>query len=136
MPTRQESIDFILDHFENPRRRGRLENADLVLEGGNPGCGDVVTLYLKLDAETRIVDIGFEGEGCTISQAAASLLTEHVLGRTLREVAEMSPDPLVDELGRDVVSTRLKCATLALNTLKNAEKQYRNGQARAEVQAT
>lgn len=135
MPTRQESIDFILDHFENPRRRGRLESADLVLEGGNPGCGDVVTLYLKLDPETRIVDIAFEGEGCTISQAAASLLTEHALGRTLREIVEMSPEVLIDELGREVVSTRLKCATLALNTLKNAEKQYRNGHARAEAQA-
>lgn len=136
MPTRQESIDFILDHFENPRNRGRLENADLVLEGGNPGCGDVVTLYLKLDAEARVVNVGFEGEGCTISQAATSLLTEHALGRTLREIAEMSPEALIDELGRDVVSTRLKCATLALNTLKNAEKLYKNGHTRAATQVT
>ena len=136
MTTRQQSIDFILDHYEHPRHHGQLAEADLVISGGNAGCGDVITLYLKLDADARVVDVSFEGEGCTISQAAASLATEHVLGKTLSEIAAMPPDPLIDELGREVVSTRLKCATLALNTLKGAEKQYKNGHAKAEVQLT
>jgi nitrogen fixation NifU-like protein len=134
MTTRQQSIDFILDHYEHPRHHGKLTDADLVISGGNAGCGDVITLYLKLDGEARVVGVSFEGEGCTISQAAASLATEHVLGKTLSEITAMEHDPLIDELGREVVSTRLKCATLALNTLKNAEKQYHNGHTKAEVQ--
>jgi nitrogen fixation NifU-like protein len=136
MTTRQQSIDFILDHFEHPRHHGPMADADLVISGGNAGCGDVITLYLKLDAEARVIGVSFEGEGCTISQAAASLTTEHVLGRTLSEINAMPPDPLVDELGREVVSTRMKCATLALNTLKSARKQYENGHAKAGVQLT
>lgn len=129
MPTRQESINFILDHYEHPRHRGTLADASLVLRGGNPGCGDVLTFYLRLDAAGRVADVAFEGEGCTISQAAASLMTEKVLGLTLAEITELSQDALVDEIGRDVVSTRLRCATLALNTLKLAEKQQRSDQA-------
>ncbi len=131
MTTRQQSIDFILDHYENPRHRGRLEDADLVLEGGNPGCGDAVTVYLKLDGAARVVDIAFEGEGCTISQAGVSVVTDLVLGKTLAEIAEMSQDEVIDRLGREVVSTRLRCATLGLNTLKSAERQRRNGRTRS-----
>ncbi|MGQ0602377.1 MAG: iron-sulfur cluster assembly scaffold protein [Anaerolineales bacterium] len=136
MATRQQSIDFILDHYEHPRHHGKLEEADLVLSGGNAGCGDVVTLYLRLDAAARVVAVSFEGEGCTISQAAASLTTEHVLGKTLADIAAMAQDLLIDELGREVVSTRLKCATLALNTLKGAKKQHQNGHAQAAIQLT
>lgn len=126
MPTRQESIDFILDHYENPRHSGPLAEADLVLQGGNPGCGDVLTFYLKLGADGRVADVAFEGEGCTISQAAASVMTDKVLGRTLAELAAMNQEPLIDELGREVVSTRIRCATLALNLLKTAEQQLRS----------
>ena len=71
MTDRQEFIDFILDHYENPRHHGALENPDVVMRGGNPGCGDIVTMYLKLGPDERIVDVSFEGQGCTISQAAA-----------------------------------------------------------------
>lgn len=133
MPTRQQAIDFILDHYEHPRHPGRLEQPDLVLQGGNPGCGDVVTYTLRLDADERICAVAFEGAGCTISQAAASLMTEKVLARTLAEVAALSQDPLIDELGREVVSTRLRCATLGLNTLKLAEKKFRAGLAAPAV---
>lgn len=126
MPTRQESIDFILDHYENPRHPGPLAGADLVLQGGNPGCGDVLTFYLKLDADGRVADVAFEGEGCTISQAAASVMTDKVLGLTLAELTAMDQEPLIEELGREVVSTRLRCATLALNLLKTAEQQFRS----------
>lgn len=130
MPTRQESIDFILDHYEHPRHRGKLEDADLVLKGGNPGCGDVVTIYLKLDEAARVVGIAFEGQGCTISQAGVSVVTDMALGKTLAEIAAMSQDEVIDALGREVVSTRLRCATLGLNTLKHAEKQRQNAKAK------
>ncbi len=129
MSDRQEFIDFILDHYENPRNHGPLENPDVVMRGGNPGCGDVITLYVRLDDQERISAVSFEGEGCTISQAAASLVTEKVLGKSLAEVAGMNHEVVVDELGREVVANRLRCATLALNTLKAAEKKYRAGQA-------
>ena len=129
MPDRQEFIDFILDHYENPRHHGAMEDPDVVMRGGNPGCGDVVTLYLRLDGGERIAEASFEGEGCTISQAAASIVTEKVIGKTLAEVTAMDAQIVVDEMGREVVANRLRCATLALNTLKAAEKKYRAGQA-------
>lgn len=133
MPSRQESIDFILDHYENPRHHGPMDNPHLVMQGGNPGCGDIVTLYLRLDADRRVIAVSFEGEGCTISQAAASLVTEKVMGLTLAEISALSHEALIDELGRDVVAPRLRCATLALNTVKLAEKQHQNGQRKSEV---
>ena len=129
MTDRQEFIDYILDHYQNPRHHGALASPDVVMRGGNPGCGDIVTMYVKLGPEERIEDIAFEGEGCTISQAAASILTEKVLGKTLDEVKELNHEVVVDEMSREVVSNRIRCATLALNTLKAAERKYRAGQA-------
>jgi nitrogen fixation NifU-like protein len=134
MATRQASIDFILDHYEHPRHPGSLADPDVVVKGGNPGCGDVVTIYLKIDGDERVTEVAFEGEGCTISQAAASVVTEKVLGMTLAEIGALEHEALLEELGREVVSTRLRCAALALNTVKAAEKQFRAGQA-ARTQA-
>jgi nitrogen fixation NifU-like protein len=129
MTDRQEFIDFILDHYENPRHHGQLGDPDVVMRGGNPGCGDLVTIYLRLGAGERIESISFEGEGCTISQAAASIVTDKVLGHTLSEVASMNHELVVDEMGREVVANRLRCATLALNTVKAAGRKYHAGQA-------
>ncbi|MBI5302922.1 MAG: SUF system NifU family Fe-S cluster assembly protein [Chloroflexi bacterium] len=121
---RQEYIEFILDHFNNPRNRGVIEEPDILVNGGNPGCGDVVTMYLKLDEQDRITDIKFEGHGCTISMAGASLITEMVLGKTLAEIEAMSYAPLIDQMGQDVVKSRLRCATLGTDTLKGAAREY------------
>jgi nitrogen fixation protein NifU and related proteins len=125
---RQEFIDFILDHYQNPRHHGPLENPSVVMRGGNPGCGDIVTMYIRLNDAECVEAVSFEGEGCTISQAAASIVTEKVLGKSLAEIAEMGHDAVVEDMGREVVATRLRCATLALNTVKAAEKKYRAGQ--------
>jgi nitrogen fixation NifU-like protein len=95
-----------------------------MVNGGNPGCGDVVTLFVKLDDKDRITDVSFEGEGCTISMAASSLLMEKVMGKTLNEVEAMDYSELIDELGREVVQSRLRCATLAMDTLKGGALQY------------
>jgi nitrogen fixation NifU-like protein len=129
MTDRQEFIDFILDHYQNPRHHGPLPDPDVVMRGGNPGCGDIVTMYLRVGAGERVEAVSFEGEGCTISQAAASIMTEKVLGRTLGEIADLDASVVVDEMGREVVANRLRCATLALNTLKAAERKYHAGQA-------
>jgi len=135
MTDRQEFIDFILDHFENPRHHGVLDPADIVMKGGNPGCGDIVTMYIRLDPDERIADVSFEGDGCTISQAAASIVTEKIIGRTLADVTGLGAEVVVDEMGREVVANRLRCATLALNTLKAAEKKYRSGLAARSADA-
>jgi nitrogen fixation NifU-like protein len=129
MPDRQEFIDFILDHYENPHHHGPMQQADVVMRGGNPGCGDIVTLYLKLDEGERITDVSFEGEGCTISQAGASIVTEKLIGKTLAEVTKMDAGVMIEEMGQEVVANRLRCATLAINTAKAAEKKYHAGQA-------
>ena len=131
---RQAQIEFILDHYENPRNHGKLEGADVVSEGGNPGCGDIVTIYLKVDPEQRVEQVTFEGQGCTISQAAASLVTEMVTGKPLGEVLEMSYDVIVDELGRELVMSRPRCATLALGTLKAAASSYQKGEHAAKIE--
>ena len=117
---RQARIDFILDHYENPRHYGSLERATVVQKGGNPGCGDVVTFYLRVDGDDRIAEISFEGNGCTISQAACSMVTEMFTGKTLADVEAASPDAILDLIGREIVATRLKCATLGLSTAKEA----------------
>jgi nitrogen fixation NifU-like protein len=128
---RQAYIELLLDHYENPRNRGKLEDADVVLGGGNPGCGDIVTMYLKVDDQERVTDVCFEGEGCTISQAGASVVTEMVQGMTLAEIEAMDLNAMIDELGRDVVVSRTRCATLGLGTVKGAIAEYRRRQERA-----
>jgi nitrogen fixation protein NifU and related proteins len=121
---RSEYIEFILDHFNNPRNYGSLDDPDILVNGGNPGCGDVVTLYVKLDADDRIVDVKFEGKGCTISMAGASIVTELVKGKTLKEIEAMSYAPVIDQMGEDVVKSRLRCATLGMDTLKGGAREY------------
>ena len=133
---RQEAIEFLLDHYQNPRNHGPLDPVDVTMPGGNPGCGDIVTIYLKVnDAGDRIEHVTFEGTGCTISQAAASILTEMVEGRPLAEIDDMDFNDMIDQLGREVVSTRPRCATLALGTLKAAITQYRTNKIRADLDA-
>jgi nitrogen fixation protein NifU and related proteins len=123
---RQEQIDYILDHFHNPRNHGQIDPADVTMPGGNPGCGDVVTIYLNVERQgDTIKAVGFEGEGCTISQAAASILLEDMVGQPLSAVDALDYNEMIDRLGREVVSTRPRCATLALGTLKAAVKKYR-----------
>jgi len=126
---RQEYIEFILDHFNNPRNHGTLADPDILVNGGNPGCGDVVTMYVKVDADNRVLEVQFEGKGCTISMAGASLITEMVKGKTLKEIEEMPYTALIDQMGEDVVKSRLRCATLGIDTLKGAAREYPSRQA-------
>jgi nitrogen fixation protein NifU and related proteins len=129
---RQEAIENLLDHYEHPRNHGPLEDADVVMPGGNPNCGDVVTIYLKLNpAGDGVQRVTFEGKGCTISQAAASILTELAENKPLAELDEMDFNDMIEILGREVVSTRPRCATLALGTLKAAIHKHRLDQGRA-----
>ena len=110
-----------------------MEGADVVMPGGNPGCGDVVTIYLKV-GEEKIDEVTFVGSGCTISQAAASILMEIVNDDppTLDGVLGMDYEDMVDVLGRETVSSRPRCATLALGTLKAAVKRHQRELLRKE----
>ena len=113
--------EVILDHYKNPRGHGELEGADAHAEGQNPLCGDEVTIYVAFgeDGDT-IEEIRFSGRGCAISQAATSMLTEMVRGRSATEIAELPRDELLEEIGIPLTPIRLKCALLGLSTLKLA----------------
>ncbi len=120
---RETRIAWLVDHYQHPRHRGKLEGADVRMTGGNPGCGDLLTAYLKVAPGTDRVDaLTFEGEGCTLSQAAASILAERVNRDHpgFEEVLAFSYEEMMELLGRDLVSSRPRCATLALGTLKAA----------------
>ncbi|HXY68779.1 MAG TPA: iron-sulfur cluster assembly scaffold protein [Gemmatimonadales bacterium] len=120
---RETRIAWLVDHFQHPRQRGALADADVRMPGGNPGCGDVLTAYVRASpGGDRIEALAFEGEGCTLSQAAASILAERVNKQhpTFEDVAGLTYEEMMDLLGRDLVSSRPQCATLALGTLKAA----------------
>ena len=112
--------EVILDHYKSPRNHGLLADADATAEGLNPLCGDEVTVSVRLGAGDVIEEVGFEGRGCAISQAATSMLTDLVKGRTVTDVATMPKDELLDELGIPLTPVRLKCAILGLGVLKLA----------------
>ena len=131
--------EVILDHSKHPRHFGKLNDATNTAQGHNPLCGDRVTMYLKVDVNDRIADIAFEGKGCAISQASASLMTDMIVGRTVAEAEKLmggflhlvkgedAGDLDADDRERlDVMAgvsafpMRVKCATLAWHTMKSA----------------
>jgi nitrogen fixation NifU-like protein len=128
--------EVILDHNRRPRNFRAMEHATRTQEGYNPLCGDRLTLYVKLDAD-RIVDVAFQGSGCAISKASASLMTEALKGKTVDQARELfdrfhqmvtsAPETAAADLGKlSVLSgvreypTRIKCASLPWHTLKAA----------------
>ena len=108
----------ILDHYRNPRNKGHLENPTHVHEEHNPLCGDVIRIDLQVNDEDVIEEVRFEGEGCAISQASASMLTEMIQGKTLEEAKQVSKEDILEALGIDIGPVRLKCALLSLKVLK------------------
>ncbi len=129
---RQEAIEFLVDHYENPRNHGPLEAADVSLSGGNPGCADVIAIHVRFGEDGKVEAVSWEGDGCTISRAAASYVTEMVEGMTAEEIEQLSFEDLIDRLGRELVMTRPTCATLALGTLKKGVHEYHMHQRASE----
>jgi nitrogen fixation NifU-like protein len=107
----------ILDHGMNPRNRGVLDPADIDYEASNPLCGDRLRLTLQLDDQRRIIAVGWDGEGCAISQASASMLGEAILGKTVEEVRAIDKQFIFDLLGIPLSMNRVKCALLSLKVL-------------------
>ncbi|MCI0399049.1 MAG: iron-sulfur cluster assembly scaffold protein [Chloroflexi bacterium] len=108
----------IIDLYENPLNRGTLEQADFSYEEDNPLCGDVVRIDVRLDDRRQVADVRWSGQGCAISQAAASLLTEEIKGLTLDQVRAFSKERLLELLGIELSMMRVKCALLSLKVLK------------------
>ena len=108
----------IIDLYENPLNYGTLDPRDFSYEEDNPLCGDVVRIDVKLDDEGKVADVAWEGDGCAISQAAASLLTEEVKGMTLAELKAFDSQRLLDLMGVPLSMARVKCALLSLKVLK------------------
>ena len=111
--------DYILDHYKNPRNAGDLAGATNVYKSDNPLCGDEITMALLIEDGT-VKDVRFNGKGCAISQASASILTEEIKGRTLDEVRAIDQRHVLENLGIPISPARVKCALLGLKTLKGA----------------
>jgi len=107
----------ILDHYQNPRNFGTLPKPDISVEDSNPLCGDKIRMDLLVE-DGRVTDVRFSGVGCSISRAAASMLTEEIKGKTLEDVKRIGRDEVLEMLGIELGPVRLKCALLALKTLK------------------
>jgi nitrogen fixation protein NifU and related proteins len=110
-------MDILLDHYRHPHNHGPLPEADVQHSEGNPSCGDQLEIALKTQ-DGRIQDIKFQGKGCIISQAAASILTDMVKGEPLERVKELTKDEMLENIGIPIGPMRLKCALLALKVLK------------------
>src|SRR5262245_50271997 len=104
----------ILDHAKNPRHRGVLNPADIDFEGENPLCGDHLHLTMRVDETNHIAEIAWEGDGCAISQASASMLGERILGKTLEEARQITKEDIFEMLGIPLSANRVKCALLSL----------------------
>ena len=113
--------DFILEHYRSPHNKGYLDPHDLHFADSNPTCGDEMSMTLRLDdARAAIADVAFDGRGCAISQASASILTDGLRGLSLEEVKAMDPKEVLDELGVPIGPARLKCALLSYKVLQGA----------------
>ena len=112
--------EYILDHYRQPRNFGHLDHVDASAEDLNPLCGDKVRVDLLVDAGGKVSDVKFSGKGCAISQASTSMLTETLLGKTLEEVATLSQDVVLENVGIGISPTRMKCAMLGLKVAKSA----------------
>lgn len=111
--------EHILDHYQNPRYHGLIEKPTHKADGANPLCGDELTVSVRV-VKGKVVEIGFTGRGCSISQAAASMLCEMIVGKSLTAVEKYDKQTVYELMGIPLSPTRLKCALLSLATLKSA----------------
>ena len=112
--------DQILEHYKRPHNFGRVEGPDLEFEDTNPFCGDEQHVTIRLDEHGRVAEVAFEGQGCAISTAATSLLTDELVGKTREELLALPREEVLDLLGIEISATRMKCAMLGLKVVKGA----------------
>ena len=116
--------DVLLDHFRHPRNYGSIDAPDISYESFNPLCGDRIRIELKLDRAT-VQEARFKGDGCAISTAAASLLTELLIGTSIEQAAAISDDELISALQSDIQPARRQCALLPLEALRHGLSEHR-----------
>jgi nitrogen fixation NifU-like protein len=113
--------DFILEHYRAPHNKGHLDPHDLHFADSNPTCGDELSMTIQLDdGKRRVADVAFDGRGCAISQASASILTDELRGLTVDELRGIDPQDVLEALGVPIGPARLKCALLAYKVLQGA----------------
>ena len=112
--------EHVLDHYEDPFQRGTCENATHSHEDDNPLCGDVIRVELRIDADGNIADAWFDGEGCCISQASASMLMEKIKGRPIDEVREFTAEEMLELFGARLTPNRQKCCLLSWRVVQTA----------------
>lgn len=115
----------LLDHYNNPRNNGELLDANAIMKLENLSCGDNIMMQLKIK-DKIIEEVMFDGDGCAISIASASVLSEHIKGKSISEVEKMSLEDLMDLLKVQLTVSRLKCANLSLEASKKAISEYTN----------
>ncbi len=123
---RKSRIEALVDHVKNPRRKGVLDGAHVIMPSGSPECGGSVVVYLKGGEDGRIEDVSFTGEGDTISMAGSSMILEkvHTENLDMEGVLALDYDEFVESVGREVVGSRTRNATLGLSTLKSAVRKF------------
>lgn len=112
--------EYILEHYKHPHNHGSLERADMQAHDLNPLCGDELTFELALDADGKVSEVAFDGHGCAISQAAASMLSDELKGLSAEELLKLDRQTVLDLLGIEISATRMKCAMLSLKVVKAA----------------
>jgi len=115
----------ILDHYKNPRNYGEIEDATFTHVGENPMCGDTIEMDVVLDDDEETIEhVAFRGDGCAISQASASMLSEELKGMSIENLQKMDRDDIIDMLGVDISPMRVKCAVLAEKVAQDGAEIY------------
>ncbi len=112
--------EYILEHYKHPHNHGSLDHADMQAHDLNPVCGDELTFQLALDDVGRVSDVAFDGHGCAVSQASASMLSDELMGMTTDELLKLDHEAVLELLGIDISAQRMKCAMLSLKVVKAA----------------
>jgi nitrogen fixation NifU-like protein len=122
----------ILEHYRNPRNKRVLDPSDIRSTENNPLCGDVLEVFVTFAADGRVAEVAFDGQGCAISQASMSMLTDELKGKTLEEVGAMDADDIREMVVVPLSPVRLKCATLGIKAVQKGVAQYRMRQLASE----
>jgi nitrogen fixation NifU-like protein len=128
--------EYILEHYRNPQNYGTLEHPTFEAEGQNPLCGDELHVQVEVDDDDRVAAVKFTGQGCAISQASMSILTDEIIGKSLADVAAMNREDIVELLGIPLTPVRLKCALLGLVVVKMGMHEHAGTEAPAGWEGT